>query len=92
MSDIQSNGVFYTDANSRQFMKRTLNTYSFPHDVTEPLAGNYYPVTSSIYLKDDTHQLTVLNDRAQGGASFSNGNIDLMVTFNWNNKIIIKTF
>lgn len=43
-----------------------MNTYTFDHDITEPIAGNYYPVTSTILLKDNTHQLTVLTDRSQG--------------------------
>lgn len=37
-------------------------------NVTEPVAGNYYPVTAAMYIQDDDRQLTVLTDRAQGGA------------------------
>jgi hypothetical protein len=53
----------------------------FDHDITEPIAGNYYPVVSRIFINDDAHQLTVLTDRAEGSGSFSSGNIDVMVSF-----------
>lgn len=45
----------------------------------EPVAGNYYPVNSRIMLKDDELSLVVLNDRAQGGTSLNNGELELMV-------------
>ncbi|KAI6191700.1 Alpha-mannosidase [Aphelenchoides bicaudatus] len=37
--DLKSSGVFYTDANGRQMMRRELNNYGFDFDVTEPIAG-----------------------------------------------------
>ena len=40
---------------------------------TEPVAGNYYPVNIGLYIKDENAQLTILNDRAQGGASLEDG-------------------
>ncbi|CAN0098453.1 unnamed protein product, partial [Heterosigma akashiwo] len=33
--------------------------------VTEEIAGNYYPVTTAIYIKDNTTQLSILTDRSQ---------------------------
>ncbi|MCP9262966.1 MA2B1 [Dirofilaria immitis] len=74
------NGVFYTDSNGRQMMKRTRNYYpSFPYTNTEPVAGNYYPVTSRIYIRDSQNQLTVLTDRSHGGTSLVDGQIELML-------------
>jgi lysosomal alpha-mannosidase len=76
-------GVFYTDSNGREQIKRVLNTRSdYSYDVKdEPISSNYYPVTSRIVIKDDARNLevAVLNDRAQGGTSLSDGVIELMV-------------
>ena len=49
--------------------------------VNQPVAGNYYPINSAIYIEDSTttERLTVTNDRAQGGASILNGEIEIMV-------------
>jgi lysosomal alpha-mannosidase len=79
-SDIHNGGTFYTDANGRQIMTRKLNyqpTYEYQND--EPLSGNYYPVNTRIYIKDEVKQLTLLTDRSQGGSSLKNGSIELMV-------------
>jgi hypothetical protein len=76
-------GVFYTDSNGREQIKRVLNTRSdYSYDVKdEPISSNYYPVTSRIVIKDEARNLevAVLNDRAQGGTSLSDGVIELMV-------------
>ncbi|XP_044132900.1 lysosomal alpha-mannosidase [Bufo gargarizans] len=79
-SKLQTNGVFYTDANGRQVLRRRRDfreTWSLVQ--TEPVAGNYYPVNSRIYIKDKTMQLTVLTDRSQGGSSLTDGSLELMV-------------
>ena len=81
-TSMKSNSEFYTDSNGRQTVKRTINSRdSFQYNVTEPVAGNYYPVNSHIYLKDqkEDKQLNILVDRAQGGASLEEGQIELMV-------------
>lgn len=45
------------------------------------ISGNFYPVTSRIYIEDldKNIRFSVFNDRSQGGASLINGCIDLMV-------------
>ncbi|XP_033115581.1 lysosomal alpha-mannosidase-like [Anneissia japonica] len=79
-SEIESSNVFYTDANGRQMIKRKLNHRdTWTYNNTEPVAGNYYPVNSRIYIKDTRSQLTVLTDRSQGGSSLTNGSLELMV-------------
>ena len=66
---------FYTDANGRQMMKRTINKDSY-----EKIAANYYPVTSRLELRpDDGKVLTVISDRSQGGSSLVPGELELMV-------------
>jgi hypothetical protein len=73
---------FFTDANGREFQKRILNyrpTWSL--EVNEPIAGNYYPVTTGMYLRDEKAglQLSVLGDRAQAAASLRPGELEFMV-------------
>lgn len=53
---------------------------SFAWVGAEPVAGNYYPVTNKIFIKDASKQLTVLTDRAQAGSSLSSGAIELLVS------------
>jgi lysosomal alpha-mannosidase len=80
---IDNKDVFYTDANGRQQIKRTLNKRSdYEYDETqEPISSNYYPVTSKIVVKDETAktEVAVLNDRAQGGSVLKPGVIELMI-------------
>ncbi|XP_001866193.2 lysosomal alpha-mannosidase [Culex quinquefasciatus] len=79
-TDIQSNGVFWTDSNGREMIKRVRDhRETFDFDGVEPVAGNYYPVTAKIALQDDNLRLAVLNDRAQGGTSMQDGVLELMV-------------
>ncbi|CAJ0937955.1 unnamed protein product, partial [Mesorhabditis belari] len=78
-TDIKTNGLFWTDASGRQVLQRTWDSYpQFQYEDTEPIAGNYYPVVNRIFMKDNTNQLTVLTDRAQGGMA-RNGALELML-------------
>jgi len=81
-TSLSNNKVFYTDANGREVLRRQVNhrdTWNFNN--SEPVAGNYYPVNSRIYIQDDAKQaqFTVLTDRSQGGAGLSDGSVELMV-------------
>ena len=81
-TDLVSNGIWYTDANGREMQKRIRDyrkTWSLNN--TEPVASNYYPVNSRMYLQDLTRglQLTVLTDRSQGGSSLKDGSLELML-------------
>lgn len=73
-------GQFYTDANGRQTLLRKRDfrpTWSLKS--SEPVASNYYPVTSHIAIRHEGASLSVLPDRAQGGASLRDGDLELMV-------------
>ncbi|XP_069364230.1 lysosomal alpha-mannosidase-like [Maniola hyperantus] len=81
-TDLENEGVFYTDANGRQMVKRIrhLRPMYEPYDL-DPIAGNFYPVTSRIYIEDPKRNLrfSIFNDRSQGASSLLEGSIDLMV-------------
>ncbi|EDO37584.1 predicted protein [Nematostella vectensis] len=79
-SDIKSNKVFYTDANGREMQLRTRDFRpTWKLNNTEPVAGNYYPVNSRIFVKDSNRQLTLLTDRSLGGSSLKDGSVELML-------------
>uniref|UniRef100_A0A914IEA3 Alpha-mannosidase n=1 Tax=Globodera rostochiensis TaxID=31243 RepID=A0A914IEA3_GLORO len=78
LDGMNSGGIFWTDSNGRQMMKRRRNDPSF-FEGTEPVAANYYPVNSRIFIEDDQSRMVILTDRSQGGTSLSDGQIDLML-------------
>ncbi|CAN0353581.1 unnamed protein product, partial [Scytosiphon promiscuus] len=83
---LASEATFYTDANGREFQRRVRNKRpTWDLDVTQPVAGNYYPVTAAAFLRDegdgdgdDRMQLSILTDRAQGCSSLADGELELM--------------
>jgi hypothetical protein len=78
---IASAGALLTDANGRELLERRRDQRPSwqRFNQTEPVAGNYYPVTTLAAIRDGSAQLTVLVDRAQGAGSISDGEIELMV-------------
>jgi hypothetical protein len=82
-SGIQSKGAFYTDSNGKEMVKRVYNergpSYPHPYNISEPVAGNYYPVNAMIALDDGKASMAVLTDVSQGGASLQDGELELMV-------------
>ncbi|XP_015121133.1 lysosomal alpha-mannosidase [Diachasma alloeum] len=82
-SNLESKGSFFTDSNGREMMKRVRNsrpTWNISL-LLEPVAANYYPVTTKISLEDEGKKLrlSVLNDRAQGGSSINDGELEVML-------------
>jgi lysosomal alpha-mannosidase len=60
-TDIQTNGYFYTDANGREVLERKRDYRpSWTYTVYESVSGNYYPVASRIWIKDNKRQMTIL--------------------------------
>ena len=81
---LATGGQFYTDANGRQTLKRRRDHRdTWTLNVTEPVAENYYPVNSHIYIEDaaatSSSFVGLVTDRAQGGTSLRDGQIELMV-------------
>lgn len=77
-SDLASNDTWFTDANGRGILQRQRNQKHTTDDsggttattnttMAEPIAGNYYPVTSGIHIQEPGRaELTVSVDRACG--------------------------
>ncbi|KAK2984501.1 hypothetical protein RJ640_016887 [Escallonia rubra] len=72
--------VFYTDSNGRDFLKRVRDYRAdWPLSVTQPVAGNYYPLNLGLFTMDKKAEMSVLVDRAIGGASIEDGELELML-------------
>ena len=74
--------TFWTDSNGLEMQQRILNKrpdFDFASD--QVVSSNYYPVNSAIVIvdKNDDIQLTVMNDRPQGGSVIDKSSIELMV-------------
>jgi lysosomal alpha-mannosidase len=83
-TDINSNSLFYTDSNGREILQRKRDyrpTWNL--NLTEKIAGNYYPINSRIFIKDEdeshNRQLTLVTDRSHGGSSIQDGSIEVML-------------
>ncbi|KAL6770979.1 hypothetical protein ACKKBF_B33465 [Auxenochlorella protothecoides x Auxenochlorella symbiontica] len=79
-STIRSGRTFHTDSNGRHMVHRERDHRpGWRLNVTEPVAGNYYPVTAAATIQDREHSLAVLVDRAQGAASLASGRLEFML-------------
>ncbi|KAI3941298.1 hypothetical protein MKW92_019263 [Papaver armeniacum] len=79
-TNMETNKTFYTDSSGRDFIKR-IRDYRTDWDleVHQPAAGNYYPINLGLYIEDKSTELSVLVDRAVGGSSLVDGQIELML-------------
>ncbi|KAK7307474.1 hypothetical protein VNO77_40576 [Canavalia gladiata] len=79
-ANMVTNKEFYTDSNGRDFLKRVRDyRKDWSLEVNQPVAGNYYPLNLGIYMKDKKSEFSVLVDRATGGASIKDGQVELML-------------
>ena len=83
---VAKNNSFWTDANGRQYLKRTINhreSYNVPQKDfdSEFASANYYPITSGISIdgRSPDEWMDVLIDRAQGATSLNSDEIEVMV-------------
>ncbi|ONK72632.1 uncharacterized protein A4U43_C04F21420 [Asparagus officinalis] len=78
-ANMATNKTFYTDSNGRDFLKR-IRDYreDWNLQVTQPVAGNYYPLNLGIFIADGKSELSVLVDHAVGGSSIQDGEIEIM--------------
>jgi alpha-mannosidase len=82
-SALASQGTFFTDSNGKEMVKRVYNkrgsTYPESYKISEPVAGNYYPVNALMSLDDGANELSILTDVSMGGASLADGQLEFMV-------------
>ena len=79
-SMIRSDGNLWTDANGRSMVRRVRNKrLSWDSAWASLEAGNYYPMTSAAYMKDNDMVFSLVTDRSQGVASFQDGEMEVML-------------
>ena len=79
--DIKHGTTFHTDSNGLEMQERKLNYRpTWTLTTNEPISANYYPINTAISIFNDTNnlQMTVSNDRSQGGSVIEDGRIELM--------------
>ncbi|CAD8066900.1 unnamed protein product [Paramecium sonneborni] len=80
--NIKNQKTFYTDSNGMDLQQRKIGfreTWSLQSN--EYVSENYYPINGIIQIKDQASHnvMAVINDRAQGGSSFNDGEIEIMI-------------
>ncbi|KAL6222262.1 hypothetical protein ACLB2K_005654 [Fragaria x ananassa] len=79
-ANMQTNKVFYTDSNGRDFIERVRDYRAdWNLSVNQPVAGNYYPQNLGIFTSDNKSEFSVLVDRATGGSSIQDGQVEMML-------------
>ena len=79
---VANHGDFYTDVNAHQTVKRRRNVQGegYKNAGKEPVASNYHALTSHIFINDTAgNHLAVILDRAQGGGSIFEGELEMMI-------------
>ena len=60
-TNIDNAKKYYTDANGREVLERIRDHRPTWHYVVdEPISGNYYPINSRIFIRDNDRQMTIL--------------------------------
>ena len=91
----ETSSEFWTDSNGLQMKRRIINHRNYKYIPNEPVAHNFYPVTTAIslrernkkeyfsdpyeYLTQNDKQLTIFTDRPQSGSSLLQGEIMLII-------------
>jgi len=80
VTNLNTSGQCLTDSNGREMLQRKRDYRPSWHmNQTELVAGNYYPVTTALAIKDKNAQLTVLTDASQAGTGcVRDGEVELM--------------
>ncbi|CDW79486.1 glycosyl hydrolases family 38 protein [Stylonychia lemnae] len=78
--DIQNNGIFYTDSNGLEYVKRLRRNGLEEIDLKSTAPANFYPINTGIFIENNQKslQMIVMNDRPQAGSGFRDGIIELL--------------
>jgi len=93
-----ANKTFWTDSNGLEMQERHFKKFQHKMEIFKnqsltfnDIAGNYYPVPFAIAMRDSSNgsniQVTVMNDRAQGGSAdlHDSNTIELM-----QNRVLVR--
>lgn len=69
---IDNGDEFFTDLNGFQWMRRQKTSKL-------KIEGNYYPITSSIFIQDENLRATLVTNHAQGATSANTGEFEVML-------------
>ncbi|XP_066557713.1 alpha-mannosidase 2x isoform X2 [Amia ocellicauda] len=72
VTDIQSEGTFFTDLNGFQIQPRR-------YFKKLPIQANFYPMPSMAYIQDSQHRLTLHTAQALGVSSLDNGQLEVIL-------------
>ncbi|CDW88482.1 glycosyl hydrolases family 38 protein [Stylonychia lemnae] len=77
---INNTGIFYTDSNGLEYVKRIRKHALEEQDIKSTAPANFYPVNTGIFIESQnkTLQMIVMNDRSQAGSGFRDGRIELL--------------
>jgi len=80
-TSIDNKGACFSDSNGREMLSRQRDYRpTWKLNQTEEVAGNYFPVTTALFIRDHGSQLTLLTDTAQAGTGcIHDGEIEVMV-------------
>ncbi|CAJ1393438.1 unnamed protein product [Effrenium voratum] len=80
-TDLKTEGRCFSDSNGREMLERRRDfRATWKLNQTEEVAGNYYPVTTALFIRDEAAQLTMLTDVSQAGTGcVRDGEIELMI-------------
>lgn len=69
----------FTDSQGINMLQRIKDTHpKFNYTVTEEVSSNFYPITSTVSMKDNDKIITIYSDRAQSAGVINKGEIQLI--------------
>ncbi|VVC35673.1 Hypothetical protein CINCED_3A015041 [Cinara cedri] len=70
-TEVDNNNIFYTDLNGFQMTRRK-------YYKKLPIQGNFYPMSSAMYIEDDNTRISLLSVQPLGASSLHNGQMEVI--------------